>query len=52
VLSHGEIVLHNRADALHANRELLISSYLGEQQVPVGEPATGEVPSPTDSGRQ
>jgi branched-chain amino acid transport system ATP-binding protein len=36
VLSHGEIVLSDRADALHANRELLISSYLGEQQVPVG----------------
>ncbi len=33
VLSHGEIVLHDSADALHANRELLISSYLGEQQV-------------------
>jgi branched-chain amino acid transport system ATP-binding protein len=33
VLSHGEIVLHDRAEALHANRELLISSYLGEQQV-------------------
>jgi branched-chain amino acid transport system ATP-binding protein len=39
VLSHGEIVLHDRADALHANRELLISSYLGELQVPVGETA-------------
>ena len=39
VLSHGEIVLSDRADALHANRELLISSYLGEQQVTVGEAA-------------
>jgi branched-chain amino acid transport system ATP-binding protein len=52
VLSHGEIVLQDRADALQANRELLISSYLGEQQVPVGDPATDEVASPTDSGRQ
>jgi ABC-type branched-subunit amino acid transport system ATPase component len=41
VLSHGEIVLHDRAEVLHADRELLISSYLGEQQVPVGEGATG-----------
>ena len=37
VLSHGEIVLHDRAEVLHADRELLISSYLGEQQAPVGE---------------
>ena len=37
VLSHGEIVLHDRADVLHADRELLISSYLGEQQVAIGE---------------
>jgi ABC-type branched-subunit amino acid transport system ATPase component len=39
VLSHGEIVLHDRADVLQADRELLISSYLGEQQVPIGETA-------------
>jgi branched-chain amino acid transport system ATP-binding protein len=52
VLSHGEIVLHDRAQALHANRELLISSYLGEQQVPVGDAATGEVGSPPEPGRQ
>jgi branched-chain amino acid transport system ATP-binding protein len=31
VLSHGEIVLQNRADALRADRSLLIASYLGEQ---------------------
>jgi branched-chain amino acid transport system ATP-binding protein len=37
VLSHGEIVLHERAKALQADRELLVSSYLGEQQVPIGE---------------
>ncbi len=41
VLSHGEIVLHERAEVLHADRELLISSYLGEQRAPVGEGATG-----------
>ena len=39
VLSHGEIVLHERADVLHADRELVVSSYLGEQQVPIGESA-------------
>jgi len=31
VLSHGEIVLHNRVEELRANRQLLVSSYLGEQ---------------------
>ena len=41
MLSHGEIVLHDRADVLQGDRELLISSYLGEQQVAVGEGATG-----------
>jgi branched-chain amino acid transport system ATP-binding protein len=36
VLSHGQIVLHDRVEALRADRQLLIASYLGEQQVPVG----------------
>jgi len=31
VLSHGEIVLQNSAEALRADRSLLIASYLGEQ---------------------
>jgi branched-chain amino acid transport system ATP-binding protein len=31
VLSHGEIVLHNKAEALRSDRQLLIASYLGEQ---------------------
>jgi branched-chain amino acid transport system ATP-binding protein len=31
VLSHGEMVLHDRAEALRADRELLIGSYLGER---------------------
>ena len=52
VLSHGEIVLADRAKVLRADRELLISSYLGEQQVPIGETGTGQIASPTDSGRQ
>ena len=52
VLSHGEIVLHDSAKVLQADRELLISSYLGEQQVPIGEPDTGQLGSTTDSGRQ
>ena len=52
VLSHGEIVLSDRAKVLQGDRELLISSYLGEQQVPIGETGTGQIASPTDSGRQ
>jgi branched-chain amino acid transport system ATP-binding protein len=52
VLSHGEIALHDTAKVLQADRELLISSYLGEQQVPIGEAETGEVGSSTDTGRQ
>jgi branched-chain amino acid transport system ATP-binding protein len=43
VLSHGEIVLHERAEVLNADRELLISSYLGEQQVPIGGPNPEEL---------
>jgi branched-chain amino acid transport system ATP-binding protein len=31
VLSHGELVLHQRADELRADRQLIVSSYLGEQ---------------------
>jgi branched-chain amino acid transport system ATP-binding protein len=37
VLSHGGIVLADRAEVLRADRQLLTASYLGEQQVPVGE---------------
>ena len=37
VLSHGEIVLRDSAEVLRADRQLLTASYLGEQQVPVGE---------------
>jgi len=52
VLSHGEIALHDTAKVLQADRELLISSYLGEQQVPIGEHEAGELGSTPDSGRQ
>jgi ABC-type branched-subunit amino acid transport system ATPase component len=45
VLSHGEIVLSDRAEVLQGDRELLISSYLGEQQVAIGESAGGETAS-------
>ena len=30
VLSHGEIVLHNKAETLRNDRQLLVTSYLGE----------------------
>ena len=33
VLSHGEIIMHDKAEALRANRQLLVASYLGEQEV-------------------
>jgi ABC-type branched-subunit amino acid transport system ATPase component len=33
VLSHGEIVMHDRAEALRDNRDLLMASYFGEQRV-------------------
>jgi branched-chain amino acid transport system ATP-binding protein len=35
VLSHGEIVLRNRAEELRADRQLLVTSYLGEQAAEV-----------------
>jgi branched-chain amino acid transport system ATP-binding protein len=31
VLSHGELVLHERAEVLRADHQLILSSYLGEQ---------------------
>jgi ABC-type branched-subunit amino acid transport system ATPase component len=46
VLSHGEIVLHDRAEVLHADRELLISSYLGEQQIAATDAAAATSESP------
>jgi branched-chain amino acid transport system ATP-binding protein len=35
VLSHGEIVVHENVEKLRADRQLLVASYLGEQQVPI-----------------
>jgi branched-chain amino acid transport system ATP-binding protein len=34
VLSHGEVVAHDAADALRRDRQLLVASYLGEQAQP------------------
>ena len=31
VLSHGELVLHDKAEALRGNRDLLMASYFGER---------------------
>ena len=31
VLSHGELVIHEHADVLRADHELILSGYLGEQ---------------------
>jgi branched-chain amino acid transport system ATP-binding protein len=42
VLSHGEIVLHDRAERLRADRQLLISSYLGEQAEPASPEPGGD----------
>ena len=33
VLSHGEIVMHDRAEVMRNNRDLLMASYFGEQRV-------------------
>jgi branched-chain amino acid transport system ATP-binding protein len=38
VLSHGELVVHERADVLRADHGLILSSYLGEQRRPRHDP--------------
>jgi ABC-type branched-subunit amino acid transport system ATPase component len=38
VLSHGEVALHDRAEALRSNRDLLLASYFGERAAPAGRP--------------
>jgi branched-chain amino acid transport system ATP-binding protein len=43
VLSHGEIVLHDHADGLRANRQLLISSYLGDRSASAGRAAAAAI---------
>jgi len=30
VLSHGEVALHDRAEAVRRNRDFLLASYFGE----------------------
>jgi branched-chain amino acid transport system ATP-binding protein len=45
VLSHGEVVLHETADALRGNHELLMASYFGEGS-PVPTPDTQPSPVP------
>jgi branched-chain amino acid transport system ATP-binding protein len=47
VLSHGEIVLHNSAEALRADRNLLITSYLGERAAAASSVAA-DTPSPDE----
>jgi hypothetical protein len=47
VLSHGEIVLHNDAEKLRADRQLLIASYLGEH---THTPAAAEVAAEPERG--
>ena len=41
VLSHGEIVLHDVATKLRADRQLLVASYLGEQAQVESDPDKG-----------
>jgi ABC-type branched-subunit amino acid transport system ATPase component len=36
VLSHGEIVMHDRAETLRGNRDLLLASYFGERSAASG----------------
>jgi branched-chain amino acid transport system ATP-binding protein len=38
VLSHGKVVLHRSVEELRADRQLLIASYLGEQQAVAATP--------------
>jgi branched-chain amino acid transport system ATP-binding protein len=45
VLSHGDVVLHDTAEKLRADRHLLIASYLGEQS----DEAEGRPESPGES---
>jgi ABC-type branched-subunit amino acid transport system ATPase component len=42
ILSHGQVVLHNKAEQLRADRQLLIASYLGEHAQAEHEPAASE----------
>ena len=37
VLSHGELVIHESAERLRGNHQLILSSYLGEQELSASE---------------
>jgi ABC-type branched-subunit amino acid transport system ATPase component len=41
VLSRGELVLHDRAEALRGNRDLLMASYFGERSTAALAPGSG-----------
>jgi ABC-type branched-subunit amino acid transport system ATPase component len=41
VLSRGEVVLHDRAEALRGNRDLLMASYFGERSTAALAPESG-----------
>jgi branched-chain amino acid transport system ATP-binding protein len=47
VLSHGERVLHDRAEALRANRDLLMASYFGERATASLDASANRSPGPT-----
>jgi branched-chain amino acid transport system ATP-binding protein len=47
VLSHGELVLHDRAEALRANRDLLMASYFGERATASLDASANRSPGPT-----
>jgi ABC-type branched-subunit amino acid transport system ATPase component len=46
VLSHGELVLQDRADALRGNRDLLMASYFGERATASLDSSANAAPPP------
>jgi len=46
VLSHGELVMEDRAEALRGNRDLLMASYFGERATPSLDASLGGAGSP------
>jgi branched-chain amino acid transport system ATP-binding protein len=46
VLSHGELVLHDRAEALRGNRDLLMASYFGERATASLDASANRAPEP------
>jgi branched-chain amino acid transport system ATP-binding protein len=46
VLSHGELVLEDRAEALRANRDLLMASYFGERATASLDASASHPPEP------